>query len=326
MTRHPGRDTLRNWTSVALATLIGTAALTLAAVAPALAEYPERPVTFIVPWPPGDLEDQLTRIIADEMTKATGQPAKVVNRPGGGAVEGANAVATSDPDGYTVGSLVIDVPTTHIIKANAPYKRDAFEPIGIFLTYPFALVTKKEAPYSDLAGLAAYAKDHPVKLGHFGYDLSPTMATFVAAKKAGFKFSADAPFDSLDCATLANGDADVINTTMATVLACLDKIKVIAAFTDKPLSLFPDAKLLSQQVPGLDLTLWNGLFVPKGTPQAVKDKIAALAEAAMKTPAAQDIAKATGAGVYWMNAADSAKRIDKDYAATEELLKAFNAK
>ena len=292
-----------------------------AAVVPALAEYPERPVTFIVPWPPGDLEDQLTRIIADEMTKATNNPAKVINRPGGGAMEGANAVATSTPDGYTIGSLVIDIPTTSIIKGNAPYKRDAFEPIGIFLTYPFALVVKKDAPYNNMAELAAYAKDHKVKLGHFGYDLIPTMTTFVAAKKLGFKFSADAPFDNLDCTTLSNGDADVINTTMATVLACLDKIKVLAAFTDKPLSLFPDAKLLSEQVPGLNITLWNGLFVPKGTPQAVKDKIAAIAEAAMKTDKAQQIGKDTGAGVYWLNATDSAALIAKEYTDAEQLVK-----
>ena len=312
---------MRNWTSVALATLIGTAGLSLAAVAPAFAEYPERPVTFIVPWPPGDLEDQLTRIIADEMTKATGQPAKVVNRPGGGAVEGSNAVATADPDGYTVGSLVIDVVTTTLIKGNAPFKRDSLEPVGIFLTYPFALVAKKDAPYNNMAELAAFAKTGKVKLGHFGYDLIPTMATFVAAKKLGFKFSADAPFDNLDCSTLSNGDADVINTTMATVLSCLDKIKVLAAYTDKPLSLFPDAKLLSEQVPGLGITLWNGFFVPKGTPQAVKDKLAAITEAAMKTQAAQDIAKATGAGVYWQNQADATARIAKAYTDAEVLVK-----
>jgi tripartite-type tricarboxylate transporter receptor subunit TctC len=307
-------------------TLLAFAALASAATmlaTPAFAEYPERPVTFIVPWPPGDLEDQLTRIIADAMTEKTGVPAKVVNRPGGGAVEGATAVAQSDADGYTVGSFVIDVPTTHIIKANATYKRDTFEPIGIFLTYPFALVAKKDAPYNDLAGLAAYAKDHPVKLGHFGYDLIPTMETFVTAQKLGFKYSADAAFDMLDCSTLANGDADVINTTMALVLSCLPDVKVIAAYTDTPISVKPEGKLLSDQVPGLNTTLWNGLFVPKGTPQEVKDKIAAIAEEAMKSPKALEIAKNTGAGVYWLNAAESAKRIDTDYAASEALVAAM---
>lgn len=305
-----------------LSILLTTAALALPVAGAAQAEYPERPVTFIVPWPPGDLEDQLTRIIADEMSSATGIPAKVVNRPGGGAVEGATAVSQSDPDGYTIGSLVIDVPTMHIIRGNAAYTRDSFEPVGIFLTYPFALVALKSAPYNDMAELAAYAKSNPVKLGHFGYDLVPTMATFAAAKQLGFAFGSDAAFDMLDCGTLKNGDVDVMNTTMATVLSCLDEVKVIAAYTDAPLSIMPDGKLLSEQVPGLNITLWNGLFVPKGTPQEVKDRIAAIAEKAVMSQAAQDIAKATGAGVYWMGAAEAAARIDKDYADAEALVKA----
>jgi tripartite-type tricarboxylate transporter receptor subunit TctC len=310
-----------------LATVLLTSVVAgIAAGGVAFADYPERPVTFIVPWPPGDLEDQLTRIIADAMSKETGVPAKVVNRPGGGAVEGATAVAQSEPDGYTVGSLVIDVPTMHIIRGNASYKRDSFEPVGIFLTYPFALVALKDAPYNDLAELAAYAKSNPVKLGHFGYDLVPTMATFAAAKQLGFSFGSDATFDMLDCGTLKNGDVDVMNTTMATVLSCLDDVKVIAAYTETPLSIKPEGKLLSDQVPGLKITLWNGLFVPKGTPQEVKDKIAAIAEKAVTSEQAQEIAKATGAGVYWQNAADSAARIDADYAAAEALVKALEAK
>ncbi len=306
-----------------MAALLLGAVLALPLQGPALAEYPERPVSFIVPWPPGDLEDQLTRIIAERFTAEAGAPAKVVNRPGGGGVEGATAVARATADGYTIGSFVIDVPTMHIIQGNAPYDRASFEPVGIFLTYPFALVARKDAPYDDLAGLAAHAREHQVTLGHFGYDLIPTMATFRAAQELGFSFGADAAFDSLDCATLANGDAEVMNTTMATVLPCLDEIKVLAAYTDAPLSIKPDAKLLSAQVPGLDITLWNGLFVPAGTPQAVKDKLTAIASAAMQSDKAKAVAAATGAGVYWLGAAEARARIDKDYADAEALVKSL---
>lgn len=303
--------------------LFGLAAVGLLALGalavPAFAEYPERPVTFVVPWPPGDLEDQLTRVIADEFTKMYGVPAKVVNVPGGGAVVGATQVSQAAPDGYTVGSFVLDVVTMHILKGNAPYKRDTFEPVGIFLTYPFALIAKKDAPYNNLAELAAYAQKNPVKLGHFGYDLVPTMETFAAAQKLGFKFSADAAFDMLDCSTLANGDADVMSSTTALVLSCLNDVKVIAAYTDKPLSVQPDAKLLSEQVPELKTTLWNGLFVPKGTPDDVKAKIEAAAKAAVSSEKALQIGKETGAGVYWQNGAESMARIDADYKAAEEL-------
>lgn len=306
---------------------LGLAAASMAAVmafsGAALAEYPERPVTFIVPWPPGDLEDQLTRVIADQFTQMYGVPAKVVNVPGGGAVVGATQVSQAAPDGYTVGSFVLDVVTMHIIKGNAPYNRDTFDPVGIFLTYPFALIAKRDAPYNDLTELAAYAKDHPVKLGHFGYDLVPTMETFAAAKTMGFSFAADAAFDMLDCSTLSNGDADVINGTMALVLPCIDDVKVIAAYTDTPLSVKPDAKLLSAQVPGLNTTLWNGLFVPKGTPQEVKDKIEAAAVAALASDKAVQIGKDTGAGVYWQNASEAKARIDGDYTAAEALVKSM---
>jgi tripartite-type tricarboxylate transporter receptor subunit TctC len=306
-----------------LSTLLLAAAVSIAPMlmSQAQAEYPERPVTFVVPWPPGDLEDQLTRMIADEMTTATGKPAKVVNRPGGGAVEGATFVSQSNPDGYTIGSFVIDVPITHVIKKAGSYDRSSFEPIGIFLTYPFALVAAKDAPYSNLTELAAHAKANPVSLGHYGYDLIPTMATFKAAKDLGFKFASDAPSEVLDCSTISSKTVDVMNTTMLSVLPCLDKIKVISAFTDTPLAIAPDAKLLKDESKGNDIVLWNGLFVPKGTPQDVKDKIAAIAEKTMMSEKAQQVAKDTGAGVYWINAADAMKRIDTDFTRAEALVK-----
>ena len=77
----------------------------------------------------------------------------------------------------------------------------------------------------------------------------------------------------------------------------------------------------AEQVPGLNITLWNGLFVPKGTPQEVKDKLAAIAEKAMQGDKAKAVATSTGAGVYWMGAADAAKRIEQDYADAEALVK-----
>lgn len=290
-------------------------------VAPAFADYPERPVTFIVPWPPGDIEDQLTRVIAEEMSKETGVPAKVINRPGGGAVEGATAVSQSEADGYTIGSFVIDVPTMHIIRGNATYTRDTFEPIGIFMTYPFALVTLKDKPYKNMSELAEYAKSNPVKLAHFGYDLIPSMATFAAAKKLGFTYSADAAYEIVDCSTLKNGDADVMNTTTQLVLSCLDDVTILAAYTEEPLTIAPDAPLLSSQVPGIDITLWNGLFVPKGTPQEVKDRIAAIAEKAVQSEKAKAVAASSGAPIYWMGADEAAKHIDQDYAQAEAILK-----
>ena len=294
-----------------------TAALAMTLAGTARAEYPEKPVQFIVPWPPGDLEDVLTRMIAEELQNETGVAAAVVNKPGGGGgpFPGAAEVARAPADGYTVGSFVIGVPTVGALLGIEGIARDTFEPIGIFLTYPFVLAAGGDAPYSDMAGLAAHAKDNKVALGHFGYGLVPTRVSIIAGMDLGFEFGSEAAFDALDCNTLASGDADVINTTVQLVLPCLEEIRPLASITGERIPVLPD------QVPGLDISLWNGLFVPKGTPQAVKDKLAAVAERVVMSEKARKLSRETGALVYWQNAEQSAARIDADYATIEEMFK-----
>ncbi len=112
-------------------------------------------------------------------------------------------------------------------------------------------------------------------------------------EELGGAFSAEAAFDAVDCSTLSNGDADVINTTAQLVQGCLNEIKVLATITGERTAITPDAPTLAEIVPGLDTTLWNGLFVPQGTPQEVKDLIAEIAADVIATPAAQEIATTT---------------------------------
>ncbi len=291
------------------------AALSLAAGA-AVAEYPEKPVNFIVPWPPGDLEDILTRMIAEDFQAAYGVPAAVVNKPGGGGgpFPGAIEVATAPADGYTIGSFVIGVPVVGHQIGIAELTPEKFDPLGIFLTYPFVIAAAGDAPYSTMAELAAYAKENDVALGHFGDPLTPTQVTKAFAVNAGFEWGSDAAFDALDCNTLASGDADVINTTLQLILPCLDSVKVLVAITDERISLVPDAPTIGELDPSLNIALWNGLFVTKDTPQDVRDKIIAVAKETVMSERAQMVAKETGALVYWQGPEDSAARIATDIA------------
>ncbi|UWQ54654.1 tripartite tricarboxylate transporter substrate binding protein [Leisingera caerulea] len=289
------------------------AALGLSAAA-AQAEYPEKPVNFIVPWPPGDLEDVLTRMIAEDFQNEYGVATAVVNKPGGGGgpFPGAIEVANAPADGYTIGSFVIGVPVMGHQIDIPPLTPAKFEPLGIFLTYPFVIATSGEAPYSSMEELAAYAKENDVALGHFGDVLTPTQVTKAYAKNAGFEWGSDAAFDALDCNTLASGDADVINTTLQLVLPCLDQIKVLVSITDERIPLVPDAPTIGELDESLNIALWNGLFVTKDTPQDVRDKIIAVAEKAVMSERAQNVAKETGALVYWQGAEDSAARVAND--------------
>jgi len=302
-----------------LLTTAAVAATMAAAILPgaALAEYPEKPVNFIVPWPPGDLEDVLTRMIAEDFQAEYGVAAAVVNKPGGGGgpFPGAIDVATAPADGYTIGSFVLGVPLIGHVIGIPELAPEKFDPLGIFVTYPFVLATSPDAPYQTMEELAAYAKSNDVTLGHFGAPLVPTKVTLAHAAKVGFEYSSDAAFDNLDCNTLASGDADVINTTLQLLLPCLDTVTILASITGERISLTPDAPTMAEVEPSLDITLWNGLFVTKDTPQDVRDKIIAVASKTVMSDRAQAVAKQTGASIYWQNAADAAKQIEGDKEA-----------
>lgn len=294
------------------AAVIGAFALFGAGMA--AADYPDKPVNFVVPWPPGDLEDVLTRMIAEDFQAKYGVAAAVVNKPGGGGgpFPGAISVAAAPADGYTIGSFVIAVPTIgHVIGIDelAPEK---FDPLGIFLTYPFVLVAGADAPFSTMDELAAHAKTNKVALGHFGAPLPPTRASMAFAKRAGFEWGSDAAFDALDCNTLASGDADVINTTLQLVMPCLGEVKVLASITDKRIPILDGVPTLGELDSQIDLALWNGLFVRKETPADVRAKIIAVAKETVMSDRAQKLAKDTGALVYWQDADESAARIVND--------------
>jgi len=285
------------------------------------ADYPNRPVKFVVPWPPGDLEDILTRMIAEEMANETGKPASVVNKPGGGGVVGAADVDRARADGLTIGSFVADILTTHLHAGNAPYKEGSFEPVGIFLDYPFVLAAKADAPYNNIEELAAHSENNKVALGHFGYQALPTAITFKAADQEGINFSSDAAFDMLDCSTLANGDADVINTTTQLILSCLKsgEVKLIAALTRDRLSIAKDTPTLAEQT-GVTQTTWNGLFVKKGTSEEIKVRIAEIAEKALSSDKAKQLSETTGAGIFWIGGEQAESLVKNDFEASRALL------
>ncbi|MZR13888.1 tripartite tricarboxylate transporter substrate binding protein [Maritimibacter sp. DP07] len=297
--------------------LLLATACALAIPMAAQAEYPEKPVEFVVPFPPGDLEDVLTRMIADEFQATYGVPAAVVNKPGGGGgpFPGAAEVANADPDGYTIGSFVVDIPLIGPEVGIPALSPNPFEPIGIFLTYPFVIATSADKPYGTMQELADYAQDNEVALGHFGTFLIPTQVTLALANKMGFEYGSEAAFDALDCNTVASGDADVINTTLQLIMPCLDDMTVLASIGGQRIPLTPDTPTVGELEDDLQLALWNGLFVHKDVPADVREKIAAVAQKVVESDAAKELSAETGALVYWQGADAAADQIEQDAAA-----------
>lgn len=303
---------------------LGIAAVTAAtALAPfsAQAEYPEKPVSFVVPWPPGDLADITTRIIADEFQATYDVASAVLNKPGGGGgpFPGAVYVAQQPADGYTIGALVNAIPAFGDQIGIPQLNPNPFEPLGIYLTYPFVIAARKDLPFASVEELAAYSQENAVVFGHFGAKLLPTRAAFALAKTTGVEFASNAAFDALDCNTLASGDVDVMTVTVQTILPCIDDVTVLATFGDTRLPLAPDAPAVTELVPDLNLSLWNGLFVHKDTPQDIRDKITEVAKRAVESDRMQDIAAQTGALIEWTTREDAQARIASDKAALAKI-------
>ncbi len=145
--------------------------------------------------------------------------------------------------------------------------------------------------------------------------------TFSAAEQLGINFSSDAPFDATDCSVLANGDADVINTTTQLILACLKsgEAKILVSFTSERISLAPNTPTL-KELTGIPLTTWNGLFVPKGTPDNIKDRIAEIAQKALESEQVKQISETTGANIYWQGRDESRQRIADEIELSKDLL------
>lgn len=296
-----------------LLTIIGAMSLVTST---AFADYPERAVSFIVPFPPGDLEDTLTRMIAEDFEKAYGVSSAVVNKPGGGGgpFPGAIELAGMEPDGYNIGSLVMDVPLVGAYIGIPELNPMPFEPLGIFVTYPFIIAAHKDAPFNTVEELAAHSKDNKVVLAHFGPELTPTQLTLAMSKQLGITYSTDVGVDAVDCSVFASGDADVGNTSLALVLPCIDDLKILATQTEDRIPMLPDTPTMKELTPELSLPLWNGLFVHKDTPADVREKIVAVAKETMASERAQELAAQTGAFVYWKDAAESIAQIETDSA------------
>lgn len=187
-----------------------------------------------------------------------------MNRPGGGGVIGASSVMRARKDGYTIGMFTGGIMTSHIIAGRAPFGADDFVPVGIAVGYPMALWVRADLPVHDMAELAAYAGDHGVSLGHFGFNSPLTKQTVLAAQKLGFEFSGSVAFDETNCNTIASGDADVVVSSVQLMRACLQSgdVRPVATFTMARIGPLPETATLEEQVPDVAAPSWAGLSFP----------------------------------------------------------------
>ncbi len=269
------------------------AALAICTAGAALAEYPEKPVTIVVPFAAGGPTDKVARDLGDVLRKHLNQPVIIENVGGAGGTLGAAKVAKAAPDGYTVLLHHIGMATSPALYRKLPYDTlGDFEYLGMINEVPMTLVGRATLPATDMPGLMKWiaANQGKINLANAGLGAASHLcgllfqqAVKVDMTTVPYKGTAPAMTD------LLGGQVDLMcdQTTNTTQQIEGGKVKGFAVTTAKRLTAPALAKLPTLDESGLkgfNVAIWHGLYAPKGTPKAVQDKLNAALRVSLKEP------------------------------------------
>ena len=274
--------------------VIGTAATVAAGPAFAQEAYPARAITIINAFPPGGVNDLVTRPLATALEPILKQPVVVETKAGAGGQVGAQVGASAKPDGYT---LLMQYSAYHsanpaLIK-ELNWKPDDFAGVAMGAVAPHVIVIAKKVPADDLKGFIAYAKANPGKLNYasVGQGSVPHLGGVLLNKAAGIDLT-HVPYKGAGPATadLVAGQVELMVVTPPSVSGHIrsGNVKALALASDQRHPAFPDIPTTAEAgLPGFKLDGWFALFAPAGTPQPIIDRL----NAAMRKVARMDITK-----------------------------------
>lgn len=273
--------------SVFVAAALAAALLPFAAAAQS--DWPNRPVTFIVPYPPGGLNDAVARVFADKLTTILGKQVLVDNKAGAATTVASNFVAKAAPDGYTIyggGTSLIINPT---LQGNVQYDpHKSFDLVSLMSFTPFILHVNADFPVKSMAELVAYLKANPDKfnMATSGVGATNHMAAEMFRARTGLKYTI-VPYRGGAQAgqDLAAGNAQMMFSASLEAVPFLQsgKTRAIAMSTLKRSPSFPDIPTVAEvtDLKDFDVVFWQGMVVPAGTPKPIVDKLqAAIAKVA----------------------------------------------
>jgi tripartite-type tricarboxylate transporter receptor subunit TctC len=268
--------------------LVAAFALALSAVGAGAQSWPTRPITLIVPFPPGGSTDTAARIIGDAMRPSLGQTVIIENDGGAGGTIGVQRVARASPDGYTIDIGQWD---THVGAVIYPINFDLqkdFAPIGLLSVNPQLLIARKGFPADDLRGLVAWAKANPGK-GTFVDQNAAAKLTGILMMQATGTQVEFIPFRGAGPAMQAmlGGQVDLMVVQAAVTLpqARAGTVKILANLSPARSAVIPNIPTSEESgIPGLYASGWFGLFAPAKTPREVIARLNAAMVQALAEP------------------------------------------
>jgi len=274
---------------------LGTLLALVLAASTAHAEWPEAAIKWIVPFSPGGANDLIARAAAKGVSERLGKPIVIENKPGAGAVIGAQYVAKSKPDGYTFLIGANGVVTNSFIYKKLEYADSDLVPVGMIAVAPSVIVVGPGVPANNLKEFVAWAKAQGDKGVTWATAGSGSTPHFVAEmlKQSGVTNLTIVPYKSGgDSVTAVLGDT-VAATSEASIVVLpqvkAGRLKAIADTYEKRISSYPSlSTAIEQGFPNVNVGHWAGLFAPAGTPQAIIDRMSAELRAVVSGPQFRD--------------------------------------
>ncbi len=310
-------------------TLLGL--LSVVSVLPAAAQnYPVRPITLIVPWGAGGGTDATARIIGSLMEKDLGQPVNVVNRTGGSGVVGHAAIASAQPDGYTIGLATVEIGMMHW-QGLTELTSASYTPIGLVNADPAGVQVRADSPYKTVNELLAAIKANPGKFKASGTGQGGIWHLAIAGLLRDQKIDPAAlPWVPSNGAApglqdMVAGGIEVAPVSLPEARSLIDagKVKSLAIMNDKPSALYPNVPTLKSAL-GSDWTMaaWRGIVAPKGLPAPIRDKLAESVRKVAVSKEYNEFMTSRGFGVIYASPDDFSKFMVKSNSELGATMKA----
>jgi len=296
----------------------------------AMAQYPSKPITMIVPFPPGGVADTVARPVAEALARELKQPVVVENRAGAGGGLGMGLAARASPDGYTVllalSSISILPEADKLFDRKPAFTLDQLKPIARFTADPTVLVVRADSPWKTFAEFVADAKRKP---GAYNYGSSGNYGTMhvpmeMLKATAGFRM-VHIPYTGAGPAVVAllGGQVDALASGPSTVAQHIKggRLRALAHWGDKPLLALPDVPSLTSLGAPVKFAQWSGLFVPAGVSAEVLQRLRAAARAAAADPQVQQVIRTAGSPVEYLDAPEFQSYWDADAALMSAAVK-----
>jgi len=320
----------RTWNATAVALMAAGLWAGVALPACAQATWPDKPITMVVPFPPGGVADTVARPVAEALSRELKQPVVIENKSGAGGALGMGYAARAAADGYTIlmtlSSISILPEADRILGRKPAFQLDQFKPIARFTADPTVFVVRADAPWHTMKEFIEDARKKP---GTYNYGSSGNYGTMhvpmeMLKSQANFSMT-HIPFTGAGPAVVAllGGQVDAVASGPATVVQQINagKLRPLAHWGDRPLAALPGVPSLKQLGYPAQFAQWSALFVPAGTPDEIVKRLRAAAQKVAADPTVQQTISRAGSPIDYLDAPAFQTYWDADAATMTQVVR-----